>query len=92
MTDSFPYIYETKCVQKFIYRSVLAMREDLTPYKEKVKLPSCCKCILRTITDDGHRRNPSPSGRARTGSKREIQVTTASHQDDSTRNERLVMT
>lgn len=48
MTDSFPYGYITECKQKYIYRHLLALDENGEAVKSLIRLPACCKCVIRS--------------------------------------------
>ncbi|KAI8130368.1 Protein spaetzle [Lucilia cuprina] len=45
---SLPNRYTATCKQSYIYRSLVAYTSDDTVIKEQFKMPSCCKCVLRT--------------------------------------------
>ncbi|XP_065371998.1 protein spaetzle-like isoform X2 [Calliphora vicina] len=45
---SLPNRYKATCKQSYIYRSLVAYTSDDTVIKEQFKMPSCCKCVLRT--------------------------------------------
>lgn len=38
---------KTECRQFYHYRTILAINPETNePYKEQIKLPSCCKCVI----------------------------------------------
>ncbi|XP_065087133.1 uncharacterized protein spz isoform X4 [Ochlerotatus camptorhynchus] len=42
-----PMFNKTECKQFFHYRTLLAIHPETSePYKEKIILPSCCKCVI----------------------------------------------
>ncbi|VVC38349.1 Carbohydrate-binding-like fold,Spaetzle,PLC-like phosphodiesterase, TIM beta/alpha-barrel [Cinara cedri] len=44
-SDSLPMGYKTTCVQKYIYKKLMAITEGEDIYYDTFKLPSCCACM-----------------------------------------------
>ena len=40
-----PLGYTTTCVQKYIYKKLVAIKDFKEIYYESFKLPSCCECM-----------------------------------------------
>ncbi|CAI6368618.1 unnamed protein product [Macrosiphum euphorbiae] len=55
--DIFPLGYATICVQKYIYKKLVAIKDSKEIYYESFKLPSCCECMYIKITDISSRFN-----------------------------------
>nr|BBE08127.1 protein spaetzle [Plautia stali] len=47
--DSFPNGYKTVCIQKYIYRRMVAVEDDGKPYKDVFPMPSCCSCAVISV-------------------------------------------
>ncbi|XP_069691562.1 protein spaetzle-like isoform X2 [Periplaneta americana] len=47
LSSSFPSGYKTKCVQKYVYKRMLALKEDgSSTAVDEFKFPSCCSCSV----------------------------------------------
>lgn len=44
-SDNLPLGYTTTCVQKYIYKKLVAIKESKEVYYDNFKLPSCCACM-----------------------------------------------
>lgn len=52
-----PLFGKTECRQIYHYRTLLAIDPKTNqPYKEKFKLPSCCKCVIVPLDGSAYRR------------------------------------
>ncbi|XP_019555363.1 uncharacterized protein LOC109424643 isoform X2 [Aedes albopictus] len=52
-----PLFGKTECRQLFHYRTLLAIDPKTNqPYKEKFKLPSCCKCVIIPLDGSAYRK------------------------------------
>ncbi|EAT34304.1 AAEL013434-PA [Aedes aegypti] len=52
-----PLFGKTECRQLYHYRTLLAIDPQTNqPYKEKFKLPSCCKCVIITLDGSSYRK------------------------------------
>ncbi|XP_069691560.1 protein spaetzle 5-like [Periplaneta americana] len=45
-SELFPSGYSTKCIQKYIYKKLLALGEEDKTVVEEFRLPSCCSCFV----------------------------------------------
>ncbi|XP_062540377.1 uncharacterized protein LOC134208405 isoform X2 [Armigeres subalbatus] len=54
---------KTECRQVYHYRTLLAI-DPITnqPYKEKFKLPSCCKCVIMSLDGSAYRKKRETNG------------------------------
>lgn len=44
-SDNLPIGYSSMCVQKYIYKKLVAITDSKEIYFENFKLPSCCVCM-----------------------------------------------
>lgn len=44
-SEHLPTGYTTTCVQKYIYKKLVAIKDSKEIYYESFKLPSCCSCM-----------------------------------------------
>ncbi|XP_025198393.1 protein spaetzle-like [Melanaphis sacchari] len=49
--DLLPNGYTTTCVQKYIYKKLVAIKDSKEIYYESFKLPSCCECMYSINPD-----------------------------------------
>jgi len=49
--DLLPIGYTTTCVQKYIYKKLVAIKDSKEIYYESFKLPSCCECMYSVNPD-----------------------------------------
>lgn len=49
--DHLPIGYTTMCVQKFMYKKLVAIKETNEIYYDSFKLPSCCMCMYTVNSD-----------------------------------------
>lgn len=49
--DLLPLGYTSTCVQKFIYKKLVAIKDSKEVYYESFKLPSCCECMYSSNAD-----------------------------------------
>lgn len=49
--DLLPIGYTTTCVQKYIYKKLVAIKDSKEIYYESFKLPSCCECMYSINPD-----------------------------------------
>lgn len=49
--DNLPIGHTSTCVQKYIYKKLVAMKDSNEIYYENFKLPSCCACMYSVNTD-----------------------------------------
>jgi len=47
MSESFPAGYSAMCVQKYMFRRLLAVSDNGKTKVDEFKLPSCCSCIVK---------------------------------------------
>lgn len=50
-SDNLPLGYTATCVQKFIYKKLVAIKESKEVYYDNFKLPSCCSCMYSQNPD-----------------------------------------
>jgi len=50
-SEHLPIGYTTTCVQKYIYKKLVAIKDSKEIYYESFKLPSCCSCMY-TVNPD----------------------------------------
>ncbi|XP_065087135.1 protein spaetzle isoform X6 [Ochlerotatus camptorhynchus] len=58
-----PLFARTECKQVYHYRTLLAIDPKTNqPYKEKFKLPSCCKCVIVPLDGSAYRKKRETDG------------------------------
>lgn len=62
-----PIGHTTTCIQKYIYRKLVAMKDSNEIYYENFKLPSCCACMYSVNTDLLTRIGGDPENSSQTG-------------------------
>lgn len=52
LVDNFPIGYEVQCVQKYIYRRLLAISPgDKAAIPDNFEFPSCCVCVYKSSSE-----------------------------------------
>lgn len=51
ISDSLPIGYTSTCIQKYIYKKLVAVTDSKEIYYEDFKLPSCCVCMYSANPD-----------------------------------------
>ncbi|XP_069691564.1 protein spaetzle-like [Periplaneta americana] len=47
-TDSFPHGYNPMCVQKYVFKRLLAVNDKGQTVIDEFRIPACCTCIINT--------------------------------------------
>lgn len=46
----FPPGYESKCIQKYMLRTMMSMNEKNEPVERPFQVPSCCSCVVKQVS------------------------------------------